>query len=294
MGCAWRQTSFWRNNGILWVHTLACTSRNSLAHNNLGLALRAWGRIDEAIAEFQQALELKFDLAQAHYNLGTVLGQAGRYDEAIVQLQQAVEITPNDVKAHNNLGMALAGRGRLDEAIAHYRKTLELMPDHANAHNNLARLLATCPTARLRNAAEAIEHARRASQLCDGRRPDVLDTLAAAYAEAGRFAEALATRTKPRNWPGSRTTRLCWRVCGRESHCTRPEGPFGRTHRLPCPRCQNLDLWWLGSVLAARMMYPRALASQLYGGAIGPRTDFGIRLLAGKSAGELECCVAPG
>ena len=92
--------------------------------------------------------------------------------------------------------MALAARGRFDEAIAQYRKALEIKPDYAEAHNNLAWLRATCPQASLRNGAEAIAHAQQANQLCGGKRPDVLDTLAAAYAEAGRFPEALATARK--------------------------------------------------------------------------------------------------
>ncbi len=73
---------------------------------------------------------------------------------------------------------------------------MELKPDDADAQNNLAWLLATCPADSLRNGAEAIEHAQRANQLCGGRRANVLNTLAAAYAEAGRFSEALAAAHK--------------------------------------------------------------------------------------------------
>ena len=74
----------------------------------------------------------------------------------------------------------------------HYRKDLEIRPRHAEAHNNLAWLLATCPVASLRNGAKAVQHALRANKLSGGKQPDILDTLAAAYAEAGRFPEALA------------------------------------------------------------------------------------------------------
>ena len=73
---------------------------------------------------------------------------------------------------------------------------MEIKPDYAKAHNSLAWLQATCPAAGLRNGAQAIEHAQRADQLCGGRQPDLLDTLAAAYAEAGRFPEASATAHK--------------------------------------------------------------------------------------------------
>ena len=77
-----------------------------------------------------------------------------------------------------------------------YRRAIKIKPNDPEAHNCLAWLQATCPETTLRNGAEAIEHAGWADQLCGGRRPDVLNTLAAAYAEAGRFPEALAAARK--------------------------------------------------------------------------------------------------
>ncbi len=106
------------------------------------------------------------------------------------------EIQPDFAEAHNTLGIALAAGGRLDEAIAHFRKALEISPDFTEAINDLAWQLATCPEASLRNGAEAVELARRAEQLTGGRQAEVLDTLAAAYAAAGRFQEAVATARK--------------------------------------------------------------------------------------------------
>jgi tetratricopeptide (TPR) repeat protein len=90
----------------------------------------------------------------------------------------------------------LASQGRFDEGLAQFRRALQIQPDSLETQKNLAWLRATCPLASLRNGGEAIEHARRADQLCGGKRADVLDTLAAAYAEAGRFAEALSTARK--------------------------------------------------------------------------------------------------
>ena len=73
---------------------------------------------------------------------------------------------------------------------------MQLKPDDLDAQMNLAWLRATCAEASLRNGDAAIEHAQRAMQLCGGQRPDALDTLAAAYAEGGRFPEALAAARK--------------------------------------------------------------------------------------------------
>ncbi len=141
-------------------------------------------------------MKIKPDDAKAHKNLALALASRGRLDEAAAHYQKALEIKPDFAEAHYNLAALLTRRGQVDLAIAHYRKALQIKPDFVKAHNNLAWLQATCPAARLRNGAEAVEHARRADQLCGGRQPGLLDTLAAAQAEAGRFSEAAATARK--------------------------------------------------------------------------------------------------
>ena len=100
------------------------------AHNNLGIALAGRGQVDEAIAHYRKALEIKPDDVEAHYNLGIALAGRGQVDEAIAHFRKALEIKPDFAEAHNNLGIALAGRGQIDEAIAHYRKALEIKPDY--------------------------------------------------------------------------------------------------------------------------------------------------------------------
>ena len=114
-------------------------------------------------------------------------------DEAIVHYQKALQINPDYAEAHNNLGNALRQMGRMDEAIAHYQRALQIKPDNAEVQNNLAWVLATCPQASLRNGNKAVELAQRANQLTGDGNPVVLGTLAAAYAEAGRFPEAVET-----------------------------------------------------------------------------------------------------
>ncbi len=298
VGCAWRQASFWRDSETQWTHTLACTTKNALAHANLGcvlvdrgqvdkalmhfqeairirpdfesahanlgcaladrgrvdealiqyheairlrpdcesawfglgkalagrgqfdeavaayrkalelrpscadtynylgLALAGQGQFAEAVAQYQKALRIQPDCADARGNLGSALGNCGRFDEAIPQLQQALEVQPKNAEWQSNLGNALAARGRFQDALAHYRKAREIQPDHLGAQKNLAWLRATCPVAMLRNGAEAMELAQRVNLLSDGKQPDALDTLAAAYAELGWFPDALATAHK--------------------------------------------------------------------------------------------------
>jgi tetratricopeptide (TPR) repeat protein len=165
-------------------------------HYHLGNALARRGRLDEAIRQFRQTLELHPDDAKAHNDLGAALQLQGQLDQAIAHFQRAVEIEPGNLNGRNNLGKALASRKQFDAAILQFRRVLDIKADDADAQNNLAWLRATAPKASLRNGAAAVEHAQRANGLCGGRRPDVLLTLAAAYAEAGRFAEALPAACK--------------------------------------------------------------------------------------------------
>ena len=105
--------------------------------NNLGNVLSRRDRIDEAIAQYQKALEINPDYMEAHNNLGNAFARLGRFEEAMAQYRKALEIKPDYVEAHYNLGVTFARLGRIDEAIAQYRKALEIKPDYADALNNL-------------------------------------------------------------------------------------------------------------------------------------------------------------
>jgi tetratricopeptide (TPR) repeat protein len=227
MVCASQQTWYWRDNQTLWTHALACTSKNAAAHHGLGCALSELDRDDEAIAEFEEALRIRPDLAAARVNLGLALERRKNIDAALEQYRQAVRYEPTLAEAHYNLGVILANRGQNDEAIVEFQNTLKYKPDQANAHYNLATCLdgqgkcaeamlswrealrlqpnnvdtvdqvawrlATSPDASLRNGEKALELAQRAIRLSNGNDPKRLGTLAAAYAEVRRFSEAVET-----------------------------------------------------------------------------------------------------
>jgi tetratricopeptide (TPR) repeat protein len=200
------------------------------ALNNLADVFREQGRDDDAITQYEQALRLDPSLVPAHCSLGTILARRGRIDEAVEHYEQALKVNAEDAPTHYYLALALVKRGRLEAAVTHFRRTAELDPgfaenydelgrvleaqgrtdqaaaayrqalaahrDSLHALNDLAWLLATSPNPSLHNPPEAVELARRANDLSAGRRPEVLDTLAAAFAEAGRFGEAVATGQK--------------------------------------------------------------------------------------------------
>jgi tetratricopeptide (TPR) repeat protein len=163
------------------------------AHNGLGNALLQTGRIDAAIGEYERALALNPNHTEAHNGLGGALLRNGRVDEAIEQYRLALAAEPGHALSHNGLATAFVQAGRMDQAIAHYEEALRLKPDLAGACNNLAWVLATYPDDRVRDGAKAVALAERADHLAGGRNPVYLATLAAAYAEAARFDDAVRT-----------------------------------------------------------------------------------------------------
>ena len=221
------QAAHWRNSETLWTHTLACTTDNWLAHINLGDDLLKMGRADEATVQFQAALQIHPNSAQAHNNLGSILAQKnetdeaiahfqkalqiqpqnwqahgnlarvffyqlGRADEAVAQCQQALEIRPGLAQAHLTLGDILLQKGQDAGALAHYQKALQTEPDSPAILNNIGWILATSPDANLRNGEQAVRYAKRACDLTKDNDPAYVNGEAAAYAEAGRFDEAVA------------------------------------------------------------------------------------------------------
>lgn len=111
------------------------------AHNDLGIALQNQGKLEEAVASYRMAISLKPDFAWAHNNLGNVLQDQGKLDEAVASYQKALSLKPDYAEAHNNLGFALQDQFKLDEAVASYRQALSFKPDFAEAHNNLGNAL---------------------------------------------------------------------------------------------------------------------------------------------------------
>jgi protein O-mannosyl-transferase len=162
------------------------------AHNNLGNVLLQMNRAPEAIAHYRSAIQLKPDDVEAHYNLGVALLSAEQPVEAAEHFRRALAAMPDSAQVHFRLGQALRSQHDAAAALTEYQRTLELDPNHVPARLNMAWILATAPEAVLRNGERAVELAQQAQQLSlPGSSPQLLDTLAAACAEAGRFPEAV-------------------------------------------------------------------------------------------------------
>ncbi len=196
------------------------------AYNNYGSALTLLGRLDEAVEKYEHSLNL-WSNAQTHQNFAVTLARQKRYDETIFHCREALRLNPklldvyydlalaqslkgesaealenfliflkanpNDAPAHFHTGKLQAANRRWGEAIGHYREALRLNPDLSEAATRLAWILAACNEANHRNGAEAVLVAERAANQTGRRHPPTLIILAAAYAEAGRFEEAVRT-----------------------------------------------------------------------------------------------------
>jgi protein O-mannosyl-transferase len=171
--------------------------------NNLGYVLLQSGKVDEAIDEFQQVLQTQPDNANAHFNLGNALLQKGNADDAMEHFQQALRREPGFAEAHYSLGTALLQKGRETEALTQFQQAIQFKPDYSEALNDLAWELATAPLPSARDGNKAVEFAQRADQLSGSKDLDILDTVAAAYAEAHRFAEAVRTAQQAINFARS-------------------------------------------------------------------------------------------
>lgn len=169
-----------------WQKAVQLNSDEPLAHNNLGFVLAERGRVEEAIRHYEKALELDPQYPEAYNNLGEALARSGRYDKALALFERALDLDPTQADARSNLGATLAQQGKIDEAIPHLEKAVEFQPEAAHAHQNLGMALAT-----IGRLPEAIRHLEKAAQLSDGQNPVTLDLLSRAYAAAGRFLEAV-------------------------------------------------------------------------------------------------------
>jgi tetratricopeptide (TPR) repeat protein len=156
----------------------------------LAALLHRLGRLAEAASHYREAARLVADPADAYNNLGNVLLALGDVAAAIPQYRLALLAAPGHARAHNNLGIALVAAGKVSEALPHMRQAARLAPDWPVPLASLAWTLATHPEPQVRRPDEAVRLAARAAELTARRDPDVLRTLAAAYAAAGRFEAA--------------------------------------------------------------------------------------------------------
>ncbi len=192
-----RNQDFWSDEGI-WKDTVAKRPNNPRARVSYGVDLYAAGRLADAERELREAVRLKETSAAAHANLGPVLCSLGNVDECIVHLERALALDPEYTSARANLAEAYGASGKRALAARQFALALKAAPDKPFLLNRLAWLLATSPEDSIRSGARAVELAERAVSITGRQDIMSLETLSAAYAEVGRFEDALKTGREAR------------------------------------------------------------------------------------------------
>ena len=237
----WRQSRIFRDPETCYRAIIAKNPDCSQAHNNLGGVLLQKRLADEAIVQYEKALEINPDYQLAHYNLGVAFLQKGQLNDAIAELQEVLikdsgnskarynlantflakglveeaiasyetvlQIQPNYVDARIGLGNALLEQGQVDDAIAHYQKALEVQPVSATAYYNLA-----VAVLRKGQVDEAIAFSQKALDI-QSDYPDAHYFLGNSLFAKGRVNEAITHWQKsfelqPENW--SAADALAW------------------------------------------------------------------------------------
>jgi Flp pilus assembly protein TadD len=165
----------------------------------LASALAVGGRVNEALPHFAAARKLLPDDATVAADFGVALAMSGQMDAAIVEFNEALRLQADFPSAQANLAKALNSLGRASEAVAHYREVLERHPLDRTAAAALSWLLATHADEQIRNGADALAVIEPLASAATQDDAIVLNSLAAAYAELGRFDEAVRAAQRARD-----------------------------------------------------------------------------------------------
>jgi spermidine synthase len=191
------QVKHWQNNITLFKYTLDVTEKNVIAEGNYGCSLLDAGYLQEAETHMRNAYIMNPKDSMNRCNLGDVLLEQGKNNEAILHFS-SISSGPDDFMAHvyKSLGTAYLRLSKYEPAKENLTKAMKLQPNNLVILNNLAWVLATADNTSVEDAKEAIKLAERVCELTKHKDPDLLDTLAAAYAAGGRFDEAVITTQK--------------------------------------------------------------------------------------------------
>ncbi len=191
-GIAWSNKAELDNAIKDFTEAFRLDPRFAMAYNNRGNAWNQKGELDKAIKDYTEAIRVDPKYAMAYYNRGLAWSDKGVIDKAIKDYTEAIRLDPQDAASYTNRGLALSSKGKLDRATKDYQEAIRLDPQNATvAYNASAWLWATCSDERYRDGAKAVANATKACEFSAWKDGEYIDTLAAAYAESGDFANAI-------------------------------------------------------------------------------------------------------
>jgi tetratricopeptide (TPR) repeat protein len=165
--------------------------RNAKAFNNRGEVWRKKSDFPKAINDYDEAIRMDPKFSIAFFNRGNVWCYQREFDKAIKDFDEAISLNPNDPASFSNRGGAWYAKKDYEKALKDFDEAIRLHPKSGLAHANRALVLAACPEAKYRNGKKAVESAQKACELSEWNNVMRIATLAAAYAEAGDFDEAV-------------------------------------------------------------------------------------------------------
>jgi lipoprotein NlpI len=194
------QASWFRGRGIIYLRkgqpeqalreftqAVSLNPADPLSYVDRGIAYKRLKDHDKALADDGEAIRLAPRWAAAYFNRANVFKARNNYDKALADYGAAIRLDPTDPDAYFNRASTYQATRQYAKAAEDWREVIRLDPRDAEAHARLGWLLATCPDENLRDGAGAIDHSGIACDLTEGKWPAYLATLAAAFAEAGRF-----------------------------------------------------------------------------------------------------------
>lgn len=179
-----------------WNEAISLNPNDAKSHFNLGQVFAEQDKIDEALEHFNEALRIKPRWPDARYNLGNIYYRQGRFDLSIKQYAEALRFQSDLLEARLGLARSFIKMGKTKAAVENYYQILKREPERIEVLNDLAWILAVTEDADVRNPIDSVKFAQKACDLTKYEQPEKLDTLAAAYAAAGNFTQAVRTAQK--------------------------------------------------------------------------------------------------